>query len=200
MRASADRGLPGRNALLAMLAWVAAPMAAAADLSALMRTCSPTVHPETMARIVHVESRGRQFAIADAGPEGLPWSIRKHLVRSHFPATKAAAEVLARRLVDAGHVVSIGLTQVSSRNLPRLGMSIADALDPCINLQLGGRILTEFYVAALPRHGGNRQKALVAAISAYNTGDYAAGVVNGYVGQVLASQPAASVQTSGASP
>lgn len=165
--------------------WATCAAALPSDMEALLRACAPTVHPATMARIVHVESRGRPFAIADGGPAWLRWSVRQHLVKSHFPATKAEAEALAKRLIDAGHVVAVGLAQVSSRNLASRGLTVADALEPCLNLRAGAEILTEFYVAALARHPGDPQRALVAAISAYNTGDFIAGVLNGYVRQVL---------------
>jgi type IV secretion system protein VirB1 len=165
--------------------WSACAEALPPNMEALLQACAPTVHPATMARIVYVESRGRPFAIADGGPTGLPWSIRQHLVKSHFPETKAEAEALANRLIDAGHVIGVGLAQVSSRNLASRGLTVADALEPCLNLRAGGEILTEFYAAALARHPGDPQRALIAAISAYNTGDFIAGVLNGYVRQVL---------------
>jgi type IV secretion system protein VirB1 len=151
-----------------------------------MRECAPTVHPETLSRIIRTESGGQAFALADAGPAGLPWSVRKGMVRSYFPSTKGEAAAIVKSLLDAGHLVSIGLTQVNNRQLPRLNLSVEDVLDPCTNLKTGAQILVDFYVVALKKYGGDEQRALVAAVSAYETGDFAAGVADGYVKQVLA--------------
>jgi len=155
------------------------------DLEALMRECAPTVHPATLSQIIRTESGGQAFALADAGPAGVPWSVRKGMVRSFFPSTKAEAAAIVKSLLDAGHLVSIGLTQVNNRNLARLNLSVEDVLDPCTNLKAGAQILVEFYATALRRVGGDQQKALVAAVSAYETGDFDAGVADGYVRQVL---------------
>lgn len=151
-----------------------------ADLAATMARCAPTVHPETMAAIVSAESRGHQFAIADAGPVRLPWSERKKLVRSLYPGNLQDAVAIARKLIAAGHTVSLGVGQVNDRNLPRLGLSIADAFDVCTNLSAAGRILTDFYVRAVKQFGEG-DKALHAALSAYNSGDWVRGARDGYV-------------------
>ncbi|MDZ7914345.1 MAG: lytic transglycosylase domain-containing protein [Rhodococcus sp. (in: high G+C Gram-positive bacteria)] len=174
---------------VALVLWI--DTALAEDLNALMRRCAPEVHPATLSRIVRAESGGRWFALADAGPAHLPWRVRKGMVRSFFPGSKTEAAEIANSLLKAGHLVSIGLTQVNNRNLNRLRLSVFDVLDPCTNLSAGAQILTEFYLAALPRFGGDEQRALVAAVSAYNTGDFSAGITNGYVGLVLGSAVAA---------
>jgi type IV secretion system protein VirB1 len=64
-------------------------------------------------------------------------------------ATEAAD--IAKDLIEKGYIVAIGLAQLSSRNLKRLGLTVEQALDPCINLRSGGQILTEFYERALKR-------------------------------------------------
>jgi type IV secretion system protein VirB1 len=174
-----------RRLLIAIVPLLTLEIASAADLGMLMQQCAPSVHPATLSRIIRTESGGQLFALADAGPAHLPWSVRKGMVRSYFPASKPDATEIVNSLLKAGHLVSIGLTQVNNRNLSRLGLSVGDVLDPCTNLRAGAQILTEFYQAALPRYAGDSQKALVAAISAYNTGDFVAGIANGYVRQVL---------------
>jgi len=171
--------------VIALAGLLLARCASADDLATLMRQCAPTVHPETLSRIIRTESGGQAFALADAGPAGLPWSVRKGMVRSYFPSTKDEAATIVKSLLAAGHLVSIGLTQVNNRQLPRLKLSVDDVLDPCTNLKTGARILVDFYVTALRKNGGDEQKALVAAVSAYETGDFAAGVADGYVRQVL---------------
>jgi len=152
-------------------------------MAQLIAKCAPTVAPSTMASIIKVESSGHIYALADAGPVNLPWSVRKSMVKSHFLSTKEEAVTLAKSLLAKGHTVSLGLSQVNDRNLKSLGLSIEQVFDPCTNLSAGGRILTDFYRRA-SREFGPGEQALRAAISAYNSGSWERGEANGYVGQV----------------
>lgn len=151
--------------------------------AALIEECAPTVHPETMASVISAESRGHQYAIADAGPVNLPWAQRKALVRSLYPSSLIEAEALARSLIDSGHTVSLGLAQVNDRNLSKLGLTIRAMFDPCTNIAAGGKILTDFYTQAAQKYGDS-PRALRAAISAYNSGDFMRGEKEGYVSLV----------------
>ena len=74
--------------------------------------------------------------------------------------------------------------QLNSRNLSSLGYTIETALDPCSNIAGGAEILSAFYVEAAAQYGEG-QPALLAALSAYNTGDFARGFANGYVSRVV---------------
>lgn len=150
------------------------------EFTALIERCAPTVHPETMAAVVSAESRGHRFAIADAGPVKLPWAQRKHLVRSHYLGTLDSAVAKAEELIANGHTVSLGFAQINDRNLPRLGLSVRDVFDPCVNIAAGGKILTEFYQKASKQFGAGTV-ALRAAISAYNSGNWVRGEKDGYV-------------------
>lgn len=150
------------------------------SLTALIERCAPTVHPETMSAVISAESRGHQFAIADAGPVKMPWSERKYLVQSHYMGSLDEAEAKATALIANGRTVSLGLAQINDRNLSRLGLSVRDAFEPCANLSAGGKILTEFYLRAAKEFGPG-EKALRAAISAYNSGDWIRGEKEGYV-------------------
>lgn len=152
----------------------------APELVELLARCAPSVHPETMAAVVSAESRGHQFAIADAGPVKLPWSQRKAMVRSLYPSTAEEAVKIAESLITKGHTVSLGVAQVNDRNLSRLGVSIKDMFDPCTNVAAGGKILTDFYTRAVKKFG-NGSAALNAALSAYNSGDWVRGAKDGYV-------------------
>lgn len=155
----------------------------APEFSELIERCAPTVHPETMAALISAESRGHQFAIADAGPVNMPWSQRKHLVRSYYMGSIDAAVAKAMGLIANGHTVSLGLAQINDRNLARLGLSVRAVFDPCTNLAAGGKIVTEFYERAV-RTFGPGERALRAAISAYNSGNWFRGEKEGYVGLV----------------
>jgi type IV secretion system protein VirB1 len=171
------------KAAAAILSLLAAN-AAAEDLDAIMRRCAPDVHPKTLAAIVRTESNAKAYVISDDGPIGLPWSQRKSMIRSFDPATKDDAVNLVDQLNAQNHMVGIGLTQINSRHLKRMGASVQAALDPCINLRLGAKILVEFYLDAKKRIT-DPDKALLAAISAYNTGSFENGFGNGYVQKVV---------------
>lgn len=151
-----------------------------ADVEALLKRCAPSVHPETMRAVLSVESRGNMLAVADAGPVALPWSQRKHLVRSHYPATMPEAVGLVKRLLADGHTVSIGLAQINDRNLKKVGLTVEQAFEPCANVAAGARILSSFYVDAVQTYGSG-VKALRAALSAYNSGSFVRGEAEGYV-------------------
>ncbi len=135
-----------------------------------MQQCAPNVAPETIAAIIQVESGGNQFALGVNGP-----------VRNRpRPQTVQEAASLARFFIRKGYSVDLGLMQINSRNLPGLGYTIEQILDPCNNLQAGSRILSRGYSGAVKRYGEG-QEALRAALSAYNTGNYQRGFRNGYV-------------------
>lgn len=154
------------------------------ELSGLISRCAPTVHPETMAALISAESKGHQFALADAGPLNMPWAKRKYLVRSYYFSSVDEATEMAEALIARGHTVSLGLTQVNDRNLAGLGISIREVFEPCVNLSAGGKIITEFYGKAVRQFGAG-PRALRAAISAYNSGDWARGERDGYVNLVF---------------
>jgi len=86
-------------------------------------------------------------------------------------------------LLGLGHSLDIGLSQVNSANLPKLGISVRDAFDPCVNLRAGSTILGADYGAAANQFGSG-QYALRRALGAYNSGSLYAG--QGYVNAILA--------------
>jgi type IV secretion system protein VirB1 len=141
-------------------------------LAALMAHCAPTVAPSTMTAIIQVESGGNPLAIGDntAG-------------RSYYPHDRAAAETLARRLLDAGHLLDVGIAQIDSLNFAGFGLSLHNIFDPCINVSVGARILSGDYAFAARRYGDG-QVALRHAIGMYNTGRLNAGAR--YIARVVA--------------
>ncbi len=160
-------------------------VAHAENLTMLMAQCAPSVHPTTLSAIVRTESGGHLYVLSDDGPRNLPWQVRKTMLRSFYPETLQQALSIAKTLIDNGHLVGIGLTQVSSQHLSRLGLSVEQLLDPCTNLRAGVWILTNFYLNAR-RQYKNPQSALLAALSAFNTGNFKSGFANGYVQKVMA--------------
>ncbi len=138
-------------------------------IAPVLLACMPNIAPATLEAVIAVESRGDPLAIFDNTTR-----------RSWHPLDQGEAIALAQHLVAAGHRVDLGLMQVDSVNLPALGLSIAQAFDPCTNIRAGGTILTADYAYAV-RLIGPGQAALKIALSLYNTGDTQRGFRNGYV-------------------
>ncbi len=97
-------------------------------------------------------------------------------------ATQDEAISIASRLVDGGHSVDLGLMQINSANLPSLGLTVADAFDPCRSIAAGARILSADYAGGETHE--QQQLALRQALSRYNTGNPVSGFTNGYVRKV----------------
>lgn len=139
----------------------------------LAASCAPHVAPETLAAVARTESSFEELSIHD------------NTARRTVPAaSRAEAVALATEAVTTQrHSVDLGLMQINSANLPWLGMSVADAFDPCRSLAAADRVLVAGYV---PSGQGDQQEALRQALSRYNTGDPARGMANGYVARVQA--------------
>jgi type IV secretion system protein VirB1 len=154
-------------------------------------TCASTVAPETLAAIARTESGLNPYAIFDNDTH-----------RGFRPNTLEEAQAIAAPLVAAGHSVDVGLMQVNSHIFSRLGLSVAQALDPCRSLAAGAGLLVDAY------QGGTtdmeQQHAVRVALSRYNTGDARLGFANGYVQKVEASTryivPALTVAPAAATP
>jgi type IV secretion system protein VirB1 len=145
-----------------------------AVVAQLAARCAPSVAFETLAAVMRAESGFQPFAIGVNGPDGGPV----------FPASREAAMALAAALIERqGRSVDLGLMQVNSANLPRLGLSVAEVFEPCRNIAAGARILRDGYAAAR-RSERDPQQALRIAFSRYNTGHPERGFSNGYVQRV----------------
>jgi type IV secretion system protein VirB1 len=136
---------------------------------AIYQQCAPDVHPATMAEIVRVESSGRQFVI----------NVVKQGPQEH--TTKAEALAAINTALAQGRNVAIGLMQVTTQTAKRLGYTPEQLLDACTNLRAGAEVLKGSYLDAKALHGEG-QKALQAALSAYESGNFLTGFADGYVG------------------
>ncbi|HYD70752.1 lytic transglycosylase domain-containing protein [Azospirillum sp.] len=145
------------------------PLAVFLELAA---GCGPAVHPATLAAVARTESRFDALAIGD-----------NTTGRSHAPATAGEAVATAKALLERGHSLDLGLMQINSATLAGLGLTVADAFDPCASIAGGARVLVDGY---RPAPGEDEQRALVRALSRYNTGSPVRGVANGYVAKVQA--------------
>lgn len=133
-------------------------------LAALIARCAPSVGPTTIASIVVFESGARPLAIGDNTQRV-----------AYFPTNRARATSVATALLRAGHDIDVGYMQINARNFAAYELDVASAFDPCTNVAVGSRILQLFYAGAA-RTVGPGQRALAMALSAYNTGDYRAGL------------------------
>ncbi|EMF7039448.1 lytic transglycosylase domain-containing protein [Salmonella enterica] len=165
----------------------------------MMMACAPNVAPATIEKVIQVESAGQPLAlnvnvkwVIERDEKGQPIMVvaedgstkpKRHKVTFKPPMevkNVQDAVTVAYAAMAAGHSVDMGYMQVNSKNLPALGYSVEDMFDGCKNLAAGASVLTSFYAGALKDHP-EPQTALKAALSAYNTGDFNKGYLNGYL-------------------
>lgn len=161
-----------------------------AHFLSLALACAPQVHANTAAALVAVESGSNPHAIGVVGGA---------LVRQ--PRNAGEALATARALQADGWDFSVGLAQINVRNLPRLGLTLAQAFEPCRNLGAMQTILGECHERAQVADPGGEptthaQQALRRALSCYYSGNFSTGFVDGYVRRVAL----AAAHPAGASP
>ena len=149
------------------------PLAAFAQFAA---RCAPNVALDSLASIARTESAFVALAL----------NVNRLVGPQPRAASAEDAVRIAQGYVAQGFTVDLGLMQVNSANLPRLGLTFAEVLDPCTNIRAGARILQEGYAAAVQAEPGQPQRALRVAFSRYNTGHPERGFANGYVRKVEA--------------
>ena len=147
-------------------------LALSAVLIGLSRQCAPSVAPGTLLTFAQAESGLDPLALHDNATGG---SLQSR--------TKEQAVALASRLIGMGHSVDLGILQINSRNLPWLGLSVADAFELCPAMRASARILHAAYDPCVDA-GGEPQRCLREAASAYNTGTTTRGFENGYVRRI----------------
>lgn len=143
------------------------------DLLTLVMVCAPFVASNTMMAVLQHESKGNPWALGVNGEQ-----------KFQRPTDYASAVLEAKRLIAKGASIDMGLMQINSRTMVNLGLTVEQVYDPCSNVYAGGVVLTRNYVKASEQYGDS-QSALLAALSAYNTGNFRSGLKNGYVRLVL---------------
>jgi type IV secretion system protein VirB1 len=138
---------------------------------ALVALCAPLVDPATAAALVRVESNTNPHAIGIVGG-----ALRRQ------PKSAAEALVTANALERSGWNLSVGLAQINARNFQRLGLTLADAFDPCRNLQAMQALLGECFARTASLEP---QRALRRALSCYDSGNFVRGFEDGYVARVV---------------
>ena len=147
-----------------------------ATLLALLLSCAPHVDPGTAQALVAVESSLNPHAIGVVGG-----SLERQ------PRSQREALATARALREAGWNFSVGLAQINLRNLPRVGLELNTAFEPCANLAAMQQVLLECFersTRSVSRGRSSDQQALRQALSCYYSGNYITGFEHGYVRRV----------------
>ena len=147
------------------------------EVQALAHECANFVSLHTLEAIVKTESGFDPLKIGVNGGSKL----------QRQPVNVAEAVVTAEWLLANGYNIDLGLGQVNSANLSRVGLSVSEAFDPCQNLKAAGTIFNKSFQAAMQQYPEGQ--ALQVALSAYNTGNFVQGFRNGYVDKVLRNMP-----------
>jgi len=141
-----------------------------AAVMTLSQHCAPGIAIEALVPQLKVESHFDPLAIGiNHGP----------VVHAR---TLPEAVGIATRYIQAGYSVDLGIAQINSRNLRRLGLSVEQAFDPCRSLQAASVVLTENWTnVSATRTGAD---AISTTWSVYNSGSTSRGFRNGYVDKV----------------
>lgn len=123
--------------------------------------CAASIHPSTAYDVAKVESGFNPFAIAEIVPKGERGKSAG--VISWQPTSREAAMSIVRKVAAKGRRYSVGLMQITSSNFHQYGVTAESLLDPCVNLSVFERILTDCY-----RRGGSLKRAL----SCYYSGSF----------------------------
>ncbi|OKP00833.1 lytic transglycosylase domain-containing protein [Xenorhabdus eapokensis] len=172
----------------------------------MMMACAPTVAPVTLEKIIQVESKYNPLALhfnakwMNVPDKAGQMRRQKITFKSPIPIqTVQDAVTVTYMALEAGFSVDMGYMQVNSRNLKVLGYTVEDMFNPCKNLTAGARVLSAFYTDALSRYP-NAQTALRAALSAYNTGSFNQGFLNGYLARYGIHDPSTQVNVPALNP
>jgi type IV secretion system protein VirB1 len=140
----------------------------------LAQSCAPMVQVETLASVVSLESRFQPFAIRINS--GSPLSAQ--------PASKAEAIEVATSLIAERNDIQIGLGGLGVEELRKLGLSLSDAFDPCLNLKATATLLDGYYRLARRVGADPRRAETVMLQSYYGRDDPSVGAMVKYDEQI----------------
>ena len=149
------------------------------DFTALIETCAPAHFKETIAAIIQVESSANPLSIGTK----ITKSDGDVFTLSRQPQTQEEAAGWAQWLLANQYQFDAGLMQINSQHFERFAMKPENIFDTCNNIKVGASILHENYKIAAKKRGEG-EPALLAAVSAYNTGSFERGFTNDYVEKV----------------
>jgi len=121
---------------------------------ALAMQCSPSIHPDTVQDVARTESGYNPYAIGVVGGKGI------------FPLNIDDALAHVERLKAQGKNFSIGLMQINQSNFSRFKKTPRQLFNPCENLSVFEKIMTDCYV---------RGKTLLRGLSCYYSGNFYTG-------------------------
>ena len=137
-------------------------MITATALLSLAMQCAPSVHPDTISDIAKTESGFHPYAIAEIVPlKGGGSRVVSHMPKSRNDALKIVEDIKERK-----HRYSAGVMQITSTNFPVFNVTAAQMFDPCKNLSIAEKIITDCY-----KRGGSLKRAL----SCYYSGNFDTG-------------------------
>ena len=132
---------------------------------AVAMQCAATVHPSTSLDVARVESGYNPYAIAEIVPKPERKPGDKGFI-THMPKSKEDAVSITKQIEAKGRRYSVGLMQITSTNFPQFGVSAESMFNPCDNMTVAAKIITDCY-----QRGGTLQRAL----SCYYSGNFETG-------------------------
>lgn len=132
---------------------------------ALAPECAPGVHPDTLASVVHAESRFGLYRVG-INHQGRQVSSRRY-------GSKEEAVAAAELLIGQGVTnLDLGPAQISWKagHLQRRGLAPAAAFEPCTALRIAADVLRDCWARA---PGREEQARLDQTAACYNSGRFA---------------------------
>ncbi|UCQ29610.1 lytic transglycosylase domain-containing protein (plasmid) [Edwardsiella tarda] len=129
----------------------------AAVLATLLSQCAPNVSPVTGMALIQTESGGDPYVVANVS-DG---------ISKRFSDEKTAIAYVDD-LKREGKTYSAGLMQIYSKNFSAYKVDNNTVFDPCTNIKVGAKILTENY---LSQKEGDVQTNLRKSLSMFYTGN-----------------------------
>lgn len=157
--------------LLIMVVFISNAHASGKVLWDEIKQCVDESYWDRMKKHVSVESNFNPIAI----------NVNKGKLKRQ-PASIEEAKYWAKYLFERGYSVDLGVAQINSQHFKsngvfgKIGFTVEDAFDPCLNLRMGAYIYGKAYHAA----GKDHDKAA----SIYNSGNTITGFKNGYVNKI----------------
>ncbi len=142
----------------------------------LAQQCAPATDSAELAAIISVES--------DFNP--LMIRINSDRALKTQPQTKAEAIEIVTTLQINGQDADLGLGGLDFQSLNYLGLTIADAFDPCKNLAATARLLATYYASA--RAGASKDPKRKALWTFYGRGNPEPGRIIGYDREIANAQ------------
>ncbi|MBA8862735.1 type IV secretion system protein VirB1 [Ochrobactrum anthropi] len=134
----------------------------------LAQQCAPMMDSVELAAIVSVESGFNPLNIRISNDKAL----------REQPKSKEEAIAIATSLQVEGELVDLGLGGIGLQSLGQLGLTVADAFDPCKNIAATAHLIGTYYAAA--RVGGSTDPKRDALWAYSGRGDPEPGRITGY--------------------